>query len=128
MKYKMTEERWNAIKAFFDKVFEKPGKTPDRGALLSLADEEITHLFTKKRLELINLIQKKKPKNATKLCMLANRKLSAVLRDLEILQGFGIVEMRKEGKVVAPKVVKDILILPLIKIEPKKIGEIKAIA
>ena len=110
MAYKMTDERWNAVKAYLNRVFENPGNYPGRGVLLSLSDDEMTQVFTKKRLELIRLIQNKKPKNATKLSELTGRQLSAVLRDLELLEKVHIVELQKKGKNIVPNVTKEILI------------------
>ncbi|HLD58042.1 MAG TPA: hypothetical protein VI977_00160 [archaeon] len=128
MAYKTTEERWDAIKAYLNKVWKDPGKYPDTGLLLSLSDDEITQIFTKERLKLIRLIQGKKPKNATKLSELAERQLSAVIRDLELLEQFQIVELQKKGKNLVPTVKKEILILPLVKLKPKILSEIKATA
>ncbi|MBI4044638.1 MAG: hypothetical protein HY392_02935 [Candidatus Diapherotrites archaeon] len=128
MAYKMTDERWNSVKHYLDRVFKNPGKYPDEGILLSLSDDEITRVFTKKRLELVRLIQAKKPKNATKLSELTGRQLSAVLRDLKLLEKFRIIELEKKGKNILPKVTKEILILPLVNLKPKKLAEIKAIA
>src|SRR3989338_4032099 len=122
MAYKMTDERWNAVKAYLNRVFENPGNYPGRGVLLSLSDDEMTQVFTKKRLELIRLIQNKKPKNATKLSELTGRQLSAVLRDFELLEKVHIVELQKKGKNIVPNVTKEILILPLVKLKPKRLN------
>lgn len=125
MAYKMNDERWNSVKTYLNRVFKNPNKYPDKGVLLSLSDQEITQVFTKKRLELIRLIQNKKPKNASELSGLACRRLSAVLRDLELLERSHIVELEKKGKNIIPRVTKEILILPLVKLTPKRISEIK---
>ncbi len=128
IKYEMTDERWDAVKAYLNKVWKAPNKYPDKGLLLSLSDEEITQVFTKKRLELVRLIQGKKPKNATKLANLADRRLSAVMRDLELLKKFHIVDLNKKGKNIVPTVTKEILILPLVKLKTRALDEIKATA
>ena len=128
MKYKMTDEKWDTVMAFLNKVLENPNKYPDKGLLLSLSDEEITQIFTKERLKLVRLIQSKKPKNATELSGLAERRLSAVIRDLALLEKLHIIELEKKGKNIVPKVTKEILILPLVKIKPKRLAEIKAVA
>ncbi len=128
MVYKMTDGRWQAIRGYLNKVWKNPNKYPDEALLLSLSDEEITQVFTKKRLELVRLIQSKKPKNATKLCELTGRRLSAIMRDLELLEKFSIIELGKKGKNIVPRVEKEILILPLVKLEAKKLKEIKAVA
>jgi len=126
MVYKMTDGRWQAIMAYLNRVWKNHDKYPDEALLLSLSDEEITQVFTKKRLELIRLIQNKKPKNATQLGKSTNRRLSAVMRDLELLEKFSIIELEKKGKNIVPRVEKEILILPLVKLEAKKLKEIKA--
>jgi len=128
MEYKMTDEKWNAIKLYLNNVWNNPDKYPDKATIISLSDEEMTQLFTKKRLELVRLIRNKKPNNATKLSKLAGRRLSAVMRDLELLQKFSIVQLEKKGKNIRPKVTTEILILPLVKLEAKKLEEIKAMA
>ena len=48
------------------------------------------------------------------------------MRDLELLEKFHIVELEKKGKNIVPKVTKELLILPLVNIKPKKLAEIKA--
>ena len=126
MKYEMTDERWDAVKAYLNKVWKQPDKYPDKGMILSLSDEEITQVFTKKRLELVRLIQSRKSKNATALANLAGRRLSAVIRDLKLLKKFHIVELEKKGKNIVPTVTKEILILPLVKLKTKALAEIKA--
>lgn len=128
MKYKLTEEKWDSIKTYLNKVWKNPDKYPDKGLLLSLSDSKVTQIFTKKRLELIRLIQEKKPKNSTELSKLANRQLSAVKRDLELLEKFHVVELEKKGKNVIPNVIKEIVILPLIKLKARELAEIKATA
>ena len=128
MVYKLTEEKWDAIKAYLNKAWKEPDKYPDKGLLLSLSDEEITQIFTRERLKLVKLIQDKKPKNATELSELAKRRLSAVIRDLELLEHFHIVELQKKGKNIVPTVKKEILILPLVKLKARTLPEIKAVA
>ena len=128
MIYKMTEEKWGAVKAYLNKVWQEPNKYPDKGLLLSLSDEEMPQIFTKERLKLVRLIQGKKPKNVTELSALVGRRLSAVIRDLELLERFQIVELQKNGKNVIPTVKKEILIIPLVKLKTKALAEIKATA
>lgn len=128
MTYKMTEERWAATKAYLNNVWRNPAKYPDKGLILSLSDTELTQLFTRKRMELVRLIQNRKPANATKLSKLAGRQLSAVMRDLELLEKFGIVVLEKQGKNIVPMARAEILVLPLIDLKAKSLKEIEAIA
>ena len=116
---KLSEEKWEAVKMYLNRVWKNPNKYPNKGLLLSLSDEEVTQIFTKKRLELIRLIQSKKPKNTTGLSKLAKRRLSAVIRDLELLERNNVITLEKKGKNIIPIVSKEILILPLVKIKAK---------
>jgi len=59
----------------------------------------------------------------TELAEIVKRKLSAVNRDLKILEGIGAVELEKSGKKVKPTIDKKILIVPLISVEPQTIEE-----
>ncbi|MFH1391798.1 MAG: hypothetical protein ABIH20_05790 [Candidatus Diapherotrites archaeon] len=124
MENKLTNEKWNAFRLFLNQVWENPAKYPDRATLVSLSDEEMTQLFTKKRLELVRVIQKNKPANVSALSELVGRRLSAVTRDLELLEKFSIVKLEKKGKNVKPRVIKSLLILPLAKLTAKRLEEI----
>ncbi|MBU2099802.1 hypothetical protein KKG83_01095 [Candidatus Micrarchaeota archaeon] len=128
MNYELTEERWDAVKAYLNKVWKNPGKYPNKGLLLSLSDDEVTQVFTKKRLELIRLIQKKKHKNITELSRTAKRQLSAVKRDLELLEKFNVVSLEKKGKNITARVIKEIIVLSLVKFRARQLTEIKASA
>ena len=44
---------------------------------------------------------------------------------MKILESFGIVKLEKIGKDVRPSVEKEVLILPLMKLEPIRIEKIK---
>jgi len=122
----MNGERWKGIKAYLAQVWDSPSKYPDKALLLSLDEKEMSQIFTKKRLELVRILWEKKPKNATELSKHAKRKLSAVLRDLSLLEKFHIVKMEKKGKNIVPRVEKSVLIVPLVKIKAKEIAKIVA--
>lgn len=116
MKHMITDERWESVMDFFGKIFKHPEKLDslsDKTLLLSLSDEEITKIFTKERLRLIRAIMEKKPQNISWLAKIVDRDLSAVERDLKILEGFEIVKLEKTGKEVMPIIEKKALILPL---------------
>lgn len=116
MKHKISDEKWESVMDFFGKIFKHPerlDKLSDKTLLLSLSDEEITKIFTKERLRLIRVIMEKAPQRISDLAKLVQRDLTAVQRDLKILEEFGIVKLDKTGKEVKPTVEKKALILPL---------------
>ncbi len=59
------------------------------------------------------------------LAKLVKRDLTAVERDLKILEGFGIVKLEKEGKTVKPSVEKELLILPLVPLRPFTVKDLE---
>ena len=50
-----------------------------------------------------------------------------MLRDLELLQGFHVVELQKKGKNIVPHCSKELLVLPLVELKTKRLQEIKAL-
>jgi len=121
MKYKMNDKRFASVKRFFDEVWQKPDKFPNKSVVLSLRDEEITRIFTKKRLQLIRIIQTKKITFLSELTKLTKRELPAIDRDLKILEGFGIGELEKVGRIIKPSVKKELLIVPLVDFSTKRL-------
>lgn len=113
--YKMTDEKWESTMAFIREIIKNPEKTPDDVLLLSLSKEELTQLFTKRRIELIEAIKKREPSTMSELAKLLERELSAIERDLKILEGLGLVRLEKKGREVTPVIEKEILVLPLTK-------------
>ncbi|MFH1364739.1 MAG: HTH domain-containing protein, partial [Candidatus Aenigmatarchaeota archaeon] len=97
---KITNEKWESVMAYIRESIKHPEKTPDDVLLLSLSKEELTQLFTKRRIELIELLKKKGPMTMSNLAKLLKRELSAVDRDMKALEGFGVVMLDKKGREV----------------------------
>jgi predicted transcriptional regulator len=117
----MTDERWEGIMRYFERLWADPRRLkelPEKSLLLSLSEDEVTKIFTKKRLEIIRTIKEKRPASISSLAEMVKRDLTAVERDLKILEKLRIVELEKIGRTVTPKVKKDLLILPLIPVKP----------
>lgn len=124
MEYEMTDERWQSILAYLKDDFKHPKKTPGKVLLLSLSKEELPKLFTKKRLELVELIKRRSGATMSQIAKITKRELSAVERDLKILEGLGIVTLNKTGRDVRPSIDKEVLILPLM--VPRKLEHMTA--
>ena len=122
MRYKTDERKWEAIKGYLDMAWKKPGRYPE-GILLSLDDRELASLFTKERIRVIRLLRSSSQMTMGQLAKKLKRKLPAVERDLRHLEGMGIVDIRKKGRVTYPALAKEILLLPLIDV--KRIGSLK---
>lgn len=113
--YKMTDERWESAMAFIRESVRHPEKAPDNVLLLPLSKEELTQLFTKRRIELIEAIKNRGPSTMSGLAKLLKRGLPAIERDLKILEGLGLVRLEKKGREVTPVIEKEVLVLPLAK-------------
>ena len=87
-------------------------KIPDN-AIVFLNPSALTEVFTKKRLELINLIDKFKPASVLELASLAKRTKQAVSRDLKLLEGHRIIKFNKVGKTAVPIIMKRAIYFPL---------------
>jgi predicted transcriptional regulator len=121
--YKMTDEKWESTMAFIRESIRHPKKTPDDVLLLSLSNEELTQLFTKRRIELIEEIKKRGPNTMSELAKLLKRELSAIERDLKVLEGLELVRLEKKGREVTPIIEKEVIVLPLTK--PMTLDQLK---
>ena len=120
---KITDEKWESIMAYIRESIKHPEKTPDDVLLLPLSKEELTQLFTKRRIELIEILKKEGSMTMSEIARLLKRELSAVERDMKALEKFGVVLLEKKGRKVTCTVEKELLVLPLIK--PLTLKEIK---
>lgn len=120
MAHSMNDERWESILGYLKETVKLPAKTPDNVLVLALSKDELTQIFTKKRIELIETIQKGKPSSLSSLAHSLKRVLPAVERDLKILERHGVVELKKTGRTVKPVVEKEVIVLPLLRPLPLK--------
>lgn len=78
---------------------------------LIMDSEMMPEIMTKKRLELLRLIEHHHPKSINELAGLAKRKKQAVDRDLKMLERFELVRMQKIGRIVLPRIRRKLVIL-----------------
>ena len=116
------KRKFSAVKQILDAEIEGEVDLPKRTILFALTDKELSALITKRRLELIRVIGKKKPRSIQQLADFVDRKLPAVDRDIKILVKNDIVKTKRTSKGMQPIMNKDVLIIPLT--EPKRIEEI----
>jgi len=116
------KRKFSAVKQILDAEIEGEVDLPKRTILFALTDKELSALITKRRLELIRVIGKKKPRSIQQRADFVDRKLPAVDRDIKILVKNDIVKTKRTSKGMQPIMNKDILVIPLT--EPKRIEEI----
>ncbi|MBI5061270.1 MAG: hypothetical protein HZB67_03070 [Candidatus Aenigmarchaeota archaeon] len=127
MKKNEMELRWNAIKLFLDKVIKNPEEYPNKALIFVWPPEEISTIFSKEKLRLIDIITKRKPKTISNLAKLVDREISAVDRDLKLLEKYDIVRLERKGRTVKPIIIKEIMVLPLVNIEPRYLHEMNEV-
>ena len=100
------------LRAFLKDVIRGDVDVPDN-AVVILNPRILSDIFTKKRMELIEAIDQLQPQSIQELAAATKRKKQAVHRDLNILEGHRIIELRKEGRCVVPVLKKQAILLPL---------------
>jgi predicted transcriptional regulator len=116
---KETKSKLGGLKKLINAVVNEGIDLPDN-ALVFLDTETALQIFTKKRLELVRLINAKKPCSAQELVKLTKRKKQAVNRDLKILEQHEIIRLEKKGRTVKPKIYRQAILFPLINLESKE--------
>jgi len=118
------DRKFDAVKTLLDAEIKGEIDLPSKAVVFALTDNELTSLITKKRLELIRIIDKKRPQTIQQLANYTNRKLPAVDRDIKLLMKHDIIKTKRTKKGVQPILNKGVIILPLT--EPKRLMEIAA--
>tara|TARA_Y100000310_G_scaffold172170_1_gene172287 strand:+ start:7319 stop:7705 length:387 start_codon:yes stop_codon:yes gene_type:complete len=118
------KQKANAVWQLIEADIKGEIDLPDRCIMISFTDEEISSIFTKKRIELIRTIDNTKPKTIKSLADSVGRKLSAVDRDLKLLIKKGIVETKRNKRGVQPTLQKAVIIVPIV--QPKNLKEMIA--
>jgi len=72
---------------------------------------EILEALTKKRLELIRSIMQEKPLSIRQLAFLVDRDVKNVWADLRVLERYGLIKFKIEGRVKRPCIKKQIIIM-----------------
>ncbi len=107
------KEKFKAVKRLLEKEISGKTDLPDNVIVFALTDFELSKIFTRKRIELIRTIKQRNPKTIKQLADMVKRHLSAVDRDIKMLEDYGIVSLVRNKEGVQPVVKKDAIILPL---------------
>jgi len=86
---------------------------PDKIITFDLSDKKLSKIFTPKRLELLNIILQKNPRNISELSRQTKRKIENVYRDLKQLEKYGLITLEKHGRDTEPQVRRAAIVLAL---------------
>ena len=107
-----------AINSLIEGIVNEEIDLPDK-SFISLDFEATLNIFTKKRMEIIDCINKYNPRSVQDLAEITKRMKQAVDRDLTILERYEIVELKKEGRTVIPTVKREVILFNLKKPQEK---------
>ena len=112
--------KFDTLKAYLNYLIEEEPEIEEGQVVFVMEKDELTAIITRRRLELLDIISEQKPATVKGLAALAKREVSAVDRDLKILERYSIVKLERKGREVMPTVVKKAIVLPLIGPKPLK--------
>ena len=112
----MNKDRKETMDLFWRMVedsFERPELYPDSLTVIALSDAIKSRVFTPGRLQLIKALREKPALSVSDLAKRVRRPLASVSRDLKVLQTYGIVELRRNGRVTVPILIPAHIVIPL---------------
>lgn len=104
------------VKDMIDGIVNETVHIPDNAVILDTSI--LIEIFTKKRMELMQFINKFKPQSVQELAVMTKRKKQAVDRDLKILERHDLLVLEKDGRKVVPKMERKFLVIGLGEVYP----------
>ncbi len=105
------QRKADSIKSLTDDIINERINIPDNAVVTDF--NAALSIITKKRLELIEAIERYQPQSVQELANITKRKKQAVDWDLKILERFEIIELKKVGRTVIPIIQHELIILNL---------------
>lgn len=107
---KIPDWKFDVAEDIIKDVIKNPKSYPDKMVVLTLDENEISKIMTPKRLEIIKTLKEREFESITDLADHLKRDRRAVVRDLNILESYKIVDYKKRGRVKIPYLVKDLVL------------------
>ncbi len=97
MKIRIMDEK--EIEKSVNKILSKAENgVVEEGDFIFLTPEQLSAIFSPKRIELLHYIAKHPAKSISTIAKALQRDWKSVIRDLKYLEGFGLVELEKRGR------------------------------
>lgn len=109
-----------SIKSLVDDIINERIDLPDKALVVDF--DATLNIFTKKRMELLELINSSTPTSVQELANLSKRAKQAVDRDLKMLERFDVIALEKRGKFTVPIVKREMIVLNLKK--PQEVTDV----
>jgi len=113
----MSRDRKGTMDLFWRMIedsLERPELYPDSLTIIALSDAIKSRVFTPGRLQLIKALQEKPALSVSELARRVKRPLASVSRDLKVLQTYGVVRLRRSGRVMVPTLIPAHIVIPLV--------------
>lgn len=105
------KEKIESTKRLVDDIINERIDIPNNALVVDF--DSTLNIFTKKRIELIDLINAHTPASVQELADISNRTKQAVDRDLKLLERFDVIRLEQRGKFTIPIVKREIIVLNL---------------
>ncbi len=115
---KELKEKIESTKRLVDDIINERIDIPDNALVVDF--DSTLNIFTKKRIELIDIINAHAPASVQELANISNRTKQAVDRDLKLLERFDVIGLEQRGKFTIPIVKREMIVLNLRKPKPQK--------
>jgi len=112
----MNKDRKGTMDLFWRMIedsFERPELYPDNLTVIALSDAIKSRVFTPGRLQLVKALREKPALSVSDLAKRVRRPLASVSRDLKVLQTYGVVRLRRSGRVTVPTLIPAHIVIPL---------------
>ena len=110
---KSLERKTGKFNSLINGIVNETIDIPDN-ALVFLDYDDLLEVFTRKRLELIRMIEDARPNSLKELAKLTNRKKQSINRDLKILERQEVLRLERNGRNVIPRLNKRVIMIPLL--------------
>lgn len=105
------DEEIEQLNQLIDDVVEGKIDIPDDSIIIS--PRILLQIISDKKIDLIEFIKNMDPKSSQEIAIATKRKKQAVSRDLKVLEKAGILELKKEGRNIIPKMKKKYLLVAI---------------
>ena len=112
------KKKAESIKELVNDILNEKIDLPDKALIVDF--DATLNIFTKKRIELLEMINYYQPASIQELSNIVHRKKQAVNRDLQMLNEFDVIKLEKRGKFTFPIVKREIIVLNLKEQKPQK--------
>ena len=108
-----TREVLELVGRMIQEAVQHPELYPDRLTIVIVDEEMERKVLTPQRLKLLRTLRRREVRSISELATVLRRPIESVSRDLKVLETYGFVQLKPNGRSKQPKVIKDLIAIPL---------------